>query len=54
MFGHFLVFVQLIHRLMQADISCTTTDRLFFFPLHDDYLLDRQAVVYKAVIGHIT
>ena len=29
-FGHFLVVVQLIHRLMQADISCTTTARLFF------------------------
>ena len=25
-FGHFLVVVQLIHRLRQADISCTTTD----------------------------
>ena len=30
---HFLVVVQLIHRLAQADISCTTTARLFFFPL---------------------
>ena len=28
-----VVVVQLIHRLMQADISCTTTARLFFFPL---------------------
>ena len=27
------VVVQLIHRLMQADISCTTTAHLFFFPL---------------------
>ena len=25
--------VQLIHRLTQADISCTTSARLFFFPL---------------------
>ena len=32
-FGHFLVVVQLIHRLTQADISCTTKARLFFFPL---------------------
>ena len=34
-FVHFLVVVQLIHRLTQADIrfSCTTTARLFFFPL---------------------
>ena len=32
-FGHFLVFVELIHRLTQADISCTTMARLFFFPL---------------------
>ena len=32
-FGHFLVIVQLIHRLTQADITCTTTARLFFFPL---------------------
>ena len=33
-FGHFwLLDGQLIHRLKQADISCTTTDRLFFFPL---------------------
>ena len=31
--GHFLVVVQLIHRLIQADISCTTTACLFFFPL---------------------
>ena len=26
-FGHFLVVVQLIHKLMLADISCTTTSR---------------------------
>ena len=32
-FGHFLVVVQLIHRLMQADISCRTMASLFFFPL---------------------
>ena len=32
-FGHFLVDVKLIHRLIQADICCTTTARLFFFPL---------------------
>ena len=32
-FGLFLVVVQLIHSLMQADISCSTTARLFFFPL---------------------
>ena len=32
-FCHFLVDVKLIHRLMQADICCTTTARLFFFPL---------------------
>ena len=38
-FGHFLVVVQLIHRLTQADISCTTTVRLFFFPLVDGTLL---------------
>ena len=36
-FGHFVAVVQLIHRLMKADISCTTA-RLFFFPL----LLDLQ------------
>ena len=30
-FGHFLVVVQRIHRLTQADISCTTTARLFLF-----------------------
>ena len=30
--GHFLVVVQLIHRLTQADISCATTPRLFYFP----------------------
>ena len=27
-----MVVVQLIHRLTQADISCTTMARLFFFP----------------------
>ena len=32
-FCHFLVVVQLIHRLTQADISCPTTVRLFFFSL---------------------
>ena len=32
-FGHFLGDVQLIRRLTKADISCTTTARLFFFPL---------------------
>ena len=32
-FGHFVVVVQLIHRLTQADISYTATARLFFFPL---------------------
>ena len=37
MFGHFLVGLQLIHRLTQADISCTTTARLFFFPLLAHY-----------------
>ena len=31
-FGHFVVVVQLIHRLAQADISWTTTARVFFFP----------------------
>ena len=33
----FSVVVQLIHRLTQTDISCTTTACLFFFPLleHD-------------------
>ena len=36
-FCHFVVVVQLVHRLMQADISCTTTARLFFFPLLADY-----------------
>ena len=29
----FFIVVQLIHRLIQADISCTTTARLFFFSL---------------------
>jgi len=29
--GHFLVVVQLIHRLTEADIRCTTTACLFFF-----------------------
>ena len=29
----FVVVVQLIHRLTQADISCTTMARLIFFPL---------------------
>ena len=29
----FVVFVQLIHRLTQTDIRCTTMARLFFFPL---------------------
>ena len=32
-FGPFLVVLLLIHRLMQADIRCTTTAHLFFFPL---------------------
>ena len=32
-----LVVGQLTHRLMQADISCTRTARLFFFPLLVDY-----------------
>ena len=32
----FYVVLQLIHRLTQADISCTTTASLFFFPLLDD------------------
>ena len=27
-----VVVVHLIHRLIQADISCTRTARLFFFP----------------------
>ena len=36
MFGPFVVVVvQLIHRLTQADISCTTTAYLFFFPLYE-------------------
>ena len=30
-FGHVLGVVQLIHRLIQADISCTTMTHLFFF-----------------------
>ena len=29
----FFVVVQLIHRLTKADISCTTTAHMFFFPL---------------------
>ena len=41
----FLVVVQLIHRLRQADISCTTTDRLFFNPLLD-YLINRGCPCY--------
>ena len=32
----FFIVVQLIHRLTQADISCTTTARLFFFPLLEE------------------
>ena len=44
-FGHFMVVVQLIHRLRQADISCTTTDRLFFNPLLD-YLINRGCPCY--------
>ena len=36
-FGHFLVVVQLILRLTQADISCTAMARLFFFPLHGSH-----------------
>ena len=32
-FGHFVVVVQLIHRLTQAEISCTTMARMFFIPL---------------------
>ena len=36
-FCHFVVVVQLIHRLTQADISCTTPARLFFFPLLANY-----------------
>ena len=32
-FGHLLIVVQLIHRLVQADISSTTTACLFIFPL---------------------
>ena len=43
-FGHFLVVVQLIHRLMQAEISCTTTTRLFFFLL----------LGYVSVLGNLT
>ena len=35
MFGNFLVVEQLIHKLTQADISCTITARLFFSPLLD-------------------
>ena len=34
-FGHFVAVVQLIHRLMKADISCTTMAHLLFFPLLD-------------------
>ena len=34
-FGLFLVAAQLIHRLTQADISCTTTAHLSFTPLLD-------------------
>ena len=33
----FFVFVQLIHRLTQVDISCTTAALLFFFPLLGHY-----------------
>ena len=36
----FLVVVQLIHRLRQADICCTTTAQLFFIPL----LVHRRAI----------
>ena len=36
-FALFVVVVQLIHRLTQADISCKTTARLFFFPLLDSH-----------------
>ena len=41
-FGHFLVVVQLIHRLTRSDISCTTTARLFFFPLFGGHSLQRH------------
>ena len=41
--GNFLVVVQLIHRLTQADISCTTTPRLFFFPLLVNNLLSSSS-----------
>ena len=32
-FDHLVVVLHLIRRLTQANISCTTTARLFFFPL---------------------
>ena len=38
-----MVVVQLIHRLTQADISCTTTPRLFFFPLLVNNLLSSSS-----------
>ena len=47
--GHFLVVVQLSHRLMQADISCTTTARMFFFPL-----LGKKASLESRVEGQIS
>ena len=40
----FLVVVHLIHRLTQADISCTTTARLFFFPLLGSWLSWRARI----------
>ena len=43
--GNFLVVVQLIHRLTQAEISCTIMARLFFSPLleHNTFILESLA-----------
>ena len=44
-----LAIVQLIHRPTQADISCTTTARLFFFPLLDLLPYKKYQIVYYRV-----
>ena len=54
----FLVVVQLIHRLTQSDISCTTTARLFFFPQLEDEKCEvkkgeRLTLTWYDARGHI-
>ena len=46
----FFVVVQLIHRLTQADISCTTMAHMFFFPLlADERELDNQRKTLSSI-----